>query len=168
MADVSLKDRTIVYALGIYINPGMRNLLIEYLRRAAPNYKAVHVIFCYWWPGIDREPFVDMVNSLAIPNLDAHEFAIMASPAYGRKLGWPGANWPNALAVTLREIGKMSRFLREIEADLIHIILTEYQSTFAFARAAKLTGVKARLLSFTGVAPTPARFMRFVNPMTDK
>jgi len=168
MADVSLKDRTIVYALGIYINPGMRNLLIEYLKRAAPNYKAVHVIFCYWWPGIDREPFVDMVNSLAIPNLKAHEFAIMASPAYGRKLGWPGANWPNALAVTFREIGKMSRFLRDVDADLIHIILTDYQSTFAFARAAKLAGVKARLLSFTGVAPTSARFRRFVNRMTDK
>ncbi len=163
-----LKDRTIVYALGIYINPGMRRLLCEYLRRAAPNYEAVHVMFCYWWPGIDREPFVDMVNSLGVPNLNAHEFSIMASPSYGRKLGWPGANWPNALRTTFREIGDIAESLREMDADLIHIILTEYQSTFAFARAAKLAKVDARLLSFTGVAPTPARFRRCVNRITDR
>ncbi len=163
-----LRNRTIVYALGLYINPGMRNLLLEYLRRASPNYKAVRVLFCYWWPGVDREPFVDMVNSLGIENLSAREFAIMASPAYGRKLGWPGANWPNALKTTIREIGRMARFLREIDADLIHIILTEYQATFAFARAARIAKVPARLLSFTGVAPTEARFRRFVNRITDR
>src|SRR4030042_3166224 len=89
----TLKDRTIVYALGIYINPGMRNLLLEYLKRASPRYKAVHVMFCYWWPGIDREPFVGMVNSLGIGNLKAWEFSIMASPSYGRRLGWRGASW---------------------------------------------------------------------------
>jgi glycosyltransferase involved in cell wall biosynthesis len=161
-------ERTIVYALGIYINPGMRNLLLEYLKRSAPSYKAVHVIFCYWWPGIEPEPFVEMVNSLGIENLKAHEFSIMASPAYGRKLGWPGANWLNAYRVTMQEITKMALFLRGIDADLVHIILTEYQSTYAFARAAKLADVPARLLSFTGVAPTPARFRRFVNRMTDK
>jgi len=163
-----LSDKTIVYALGIYINPGMRNLLIEYLKRAAPNYRAVHVLFCYWWPGIDREPFVGMVNSLGIPNLEAHEFSIMASPAYGRKLGWPGANWPNALRRTFFEIGEMTKFLREKKADLVHIILTEYQSSFAFARAAKLAGVPSRLLSFTGVSPIPARFRTFVNSITDR
>jgi len=163
-----LSQRTIVYALGIYINPGMRNLLLEYLKRATPSYKAVHVLFCYWWPGIEPEPFVEMVNSLGIENLSAHEFSIMASPAYGRKLGWPGANWLNAYCVTMKEIGRMSRFLREIDADLIHIILTEYQSSYAFARAAKLADVPARLLSFTGVAPTPARFRSYVNRIADK
>jgi len=164
----SLKDRTIVYALGIYINPGMRNLLLEYLKRAAPSYKSVHVLFCYWWPGVEPEPFVDMVNSLGIDNLTAREFSIMASPAYGRKLGWPGANWLNAYRITMQEITRMALFLREIDADLIHIILTEYQSSYAFARAARLADVPARLLSFTGVAPTPARFRKFVNRMTDK
>ncbi len=166
--ELSLRDRTIVYALGIYINPGMRNLLLEYLKAASPNYKAIHVMFCYWWPGIDREPFVDMVNSLGIENLSASEFSIMASPAYGRKLGWPGANWPNALRTTFSEIGKMSRFLGKIDADLIHIILTEYQASYAFARAAKIAKVPARLLSFTGVAPTEARFRKFVNGLTDR
>ncbi|MCK4720091.1 hypothetical protein KAU08_05510, partial [bacterium] len=150
-----LKNRTLVYALGIYINPGMRKLLLEYLKKCAPNYKEVHVMFCYWWPGVEKEPFVDAVNDLGIPNLKAHEFAIMASPEYGRKLGWPGANWPNALGTTAAEIRKMARFLREIKADFIHIILTEYQANFAFARAAKLAKVPVRLLSFTGVAPTP-------------
>jgi len=164
----STKGRTIVYGLGIYINPGMRNLLLEYLKTASPNYKAVHVMFCYWWPGIDREPFVDMVNSLGIPNLKAHEFSIMASPSYGRKLGWPGANWPNALRTTFREIGRMSKFLREINADLIHILLTEYQASYAFSRAAKLAGVKSILLSFTGLAPTEPRFRKYVNSLTDK
>ncbi len=163
-----MKDRTIVYALGLYVNPGMRNLLIEYLRNACPNYKAVHVLFCYWWPGIDREPFIDMVNSLGIENLHAHEFSIMASPAFGRKLGWPGANWPNAISTTFREIGKIANYLREIKADLIHIILTEYQSSFAYARAAKLAKVQSRLLSFTGVSPVPAKFRHFVNRTTDK
>jgi len=164
----SLKNTTIVYALGIYINPGMRNLLLHYLRAASPNYKAVHVMFCYWWPGVDREPFVDMVNNLGIPNLKAHEFSIMASPAYGRKLGWPGANWPNAISTTNIEIKKMSEFLTGINADLIHIILTEYQASFAFSRAAKIAGVNSRLLSFTGIAPTSARFRKFVNRLTDK
>jgi len=166
--DPDLSDKTIVYALGIYINPGMRNLLCEYLRRAAPNYKAVHVMFCYWWPGIDPEPFVGMVNSLNVPNLQAHEFSIMASPAYGKKLGWPGANWPNAISTTFREIKRMRDFLKDIDASLIHIILTEYQSTFAFARAAKMARVPSRLLSFTGVSPVPAKFRKFVNHQTDK
>ena len=165
---VSMKDRTIVYCLGIYINPGMRNLLLEYLKRAAPNYKAIRVMFCYWWPGVDREPFVDMVNGLGIENLSAHEFSIMASPAYGKMLGWPGANWPNAIKTTLSEVGKMSSFMKENSADLVHIILTEYQSSWAFARAAKLAKVKSRLLSFTGVAPNEARFRQFMNSLTDK
>jgi len=168
MTTSDLSNRTIVYALGIYINPGMRRLLLEYLKRAAPNYKAVHVVFCYWWPGIDREPFVDMVNSLGIPNLSAREFSIMASPSFGRKLGWPGANWPNAIRTTFREIGRMERFFREVKADLVHIILTEYQASYAFARAAKHAGVMSRLLSFTGVAPTPARFRTLVNRQTDR
>jgi len=163
-----MSGRTIVYALGIYVNPGMRRLLVEYLKRAAPKYKAVHVLFCYWWPGIDREPFVDMVNSLGIPNLSAREFSIMASPSFGRKLGWPGANWPNAIRTTSREINRIASFLREIKADLVHIILTEYQASFAFARASRIAGVKSRLLSFTGVAPTPARFRTFVNRLTDR
>jgi glycosyltransferase involved in cell wall biosynthesis len=163
-----LSSRTIVYALGIYINPGMRRLLLEYLKRAAPNYKAIYVVFCYWWPGIDREPFVDMVNSLGIPNLKAREFAIMASPAFGRKLGWPGANWFNATITTFREINRMAGFFREIGADLIHIILTEYQASYAFARAARRAGVKSKLLSFTGVAPTPAKFRIMVNRLTDR
>ena len=163
-----LKNRTLVYALGIYINPGMRKLLLEYLKRQAPNFREIHVIFCYWWPGIDREPFVDAVNDLNIPNLKAHEFAIMASPAYGRKLGWPGANWFNALKTTFAEIKKMARFFTEIRADFIHIILTEYQANFAFARAAMLAKVPVRLLSFTGVAPTPAKFRSFVNGITNR
>jgi glycosyltransferase involved in cell wall biosynthesis len=168
MTPSDLSSRTIVYCLGIYINPGMRRLLLEYLRRAAPNYKAVHVAFCYWWPGIDREPFVDMVNSLGVKNLSAREFSIMASPAFGRKLGWPGANWPNALRTTFREIGRIADFFREIHADLAHMILTEYQAHYAFARAAKMANVRARLLSFTGVAPTQARFRRFLNRLTDR
>jgi glycosyltransferase involved in cell wall biosynthesis len=165
---IEMTNRTIVYALGIYINPGMRRLLLEYLKRAAPKYKAVHVLFCYWWRGIDREPFVDMVNSLGIPNLSAREFSIMASPSFGRKLGWPGANWPNAIRTTSREINRIASFLREIKADLVHIILTEYQASFAFARASKIAGVKSRLLSFTGIAPTPARFRTFMNRLTDR
>ncbi len=163
-----LKNRNLVYALGIYINPGMRKLLLEYLKKCAPNYKEVHVMFCYWWPGVEKEPFVDAVNDLGIPNLKAHEFAIMASPGYGRKLGWPGANWFNALKTTFSEIGKMSKFLREIKADFIHIILTEYQANFALARAAILAKVPVRLLSFTGVAPTPARFRTFINSITNR
>ncbi|MFH1676570.1 MAG: glycosyltransferase family 4 protein [bacterium] len=165
---IDLKNRTIVYGLGIYINPGMRNLLIEWLKKSSPNFKEVHVLFCYWWPGIDREPFVDQVNSLGIPNLHAHEFSIMASPAYGRKLGWRGANWPNALLRTNAEIIKMARFLKSVNADLMHIILTEYQASYAFARAAKIAGVKARLLSFTGVSPVHAKFRKFVNNRTDR
>jgi glycosyltransferase involved in cell wall biosynthesis len=163
-----LKTRTLVYALGIYINPGMRKLLLEYLKRQAPNFREIHVIFCYWWPGIDREPFVDAVNSLGISNLKAHEFAIMASPAFGKKLGWPGANWPNALKTTFAEIKKLSRFLKDIKADFIHIILTEYQANFAFARAAKIARVPVRLLSFTGIAPTPAKFRSFINGITNR
>ncbi|HDS30581.1 MAG TPA: hypothetical protein ENN67_05995, partial [Firmicutes bacterium] len=164
----SLSSRTVVYCLGIYINPGMRRLLLEYLKIAAPRYKAVHVAFCYWWQGIDREPFVDMVNSLGVKNLSAREFTIMASPAYGRKLGWKGANWFNALNSTFREIRRMADFFGEIEADIVHIILTEYQAHYAFAKAARMAKVPARLLSFTGVAPTNPRFRGFVNKITDK
>jgi glycosyltransferase involved in cell wall biosynthesis len=166
--DIDLRDKTIVYCLGIYINPGMRRLLIEYLKRASSRYRAIRVMFCYWWPGVDREPFVDMVNSLGIPNLRAVEFSIMASPSYGHKLGWPNANWRDAIAHTNREIGRMAHYLRENKADLAHIILTEYQASYAFALASKRAGVKSRLLSFTGVAPTPAKFRTLFNRITDR
>jgi glycosyltransferase involved in cell wall biosynthesis len=163
-----LSDRTIVYALGIYINSGMRYLLIEYLKRASKKYKAVHVMFCYWWPGVEAEPFVKMVNDLNIDNLRAWEFSIMASPAFGRKMGWAGASWYKSLTSTFDEIRIMKNFLVKIDADLIHIILTEYQASFAFARAAGQAGVDCRLLSFTGVSPVPAQFRKLINRITDK
>lgn len=164
----NLTDKTIVYCLGIYINPGMRNLLIEYLKRAVKKYKAVHVMFCYWWPGVDPEPFVAMVNSLGILNLKAWEFSIMASPAFGRRLGWSDASLLHSIRATFNEIGTMKKFFRKVDADVAHIILTEYQASFAFARAAALAKVPVRLLSFTGFAPTPARFRKIINRITDR
>ncbi len=161
-------EMTLVYCLGIYINPGMARLLVEYLRKACKKYKHVIVLYVYWWPDIPRDLFVSMLLESHIENLDVVEETIMASPQFGAKLGWKGASIWRAMLYNWKSMGRIAQFLKREKVDVVHFILTEYQAHYLVARAARIAGVPKVILSFTGVAPPNTKKKRYFNRMTDR
>ena len=159
---------TLLYAVGIYVNPGMARLLVEYLRKASKKYKRLRVLYLYWWPDVAPDPFVDMMRNAGIPNLEVFEDHMMASPQFGAKLGWKGASVWNAIFYNWKVMRRIAdRFKRE-NIDVVHLILTEYQAHYLITRAARMAGVPHVVLSFTGIAPPNSKKKRYFNRLTDR
>jgi len=160
-------EMTVLYSVGIYVNPGMARLLVEYLRKASKKYKRILALYVYWWPDVPRDPFIDMMRSAGIPNLEVFEEHIKASPQFGAKLGWKGTSLIGSLLYNRRAIRRIASFLRREKVDLIHLILTEYQAHYVVAKAGRMARVPRIILSFTGVAPPNTKKKRFFNRLTD-
>ena len=161
-------EMTLLYAVGIYVNPGMARLLVEYLRKASKKYKQLKVIYLYWWPDVTPDPFVDMMRNAGIDNLEVFTDHMMASPQFGAKLGWKGASIFNAIRYNWKVMRRLAKLLRRENVDMMHLILTEYQAHYLLTKAARMAGVPHVVLSFTGVAPPNTKKKRYFNRLTDR